>query len=133
MMAGRSHGMPTTPKRVLVIDDEVKFCVLLKTFLEGRGHTVAIASTMNDALVQIEMFRPEVIVLDLVMPGISGLELLKLARERAFPPRVIIVTATDTEETTQQAMRDGAEAYMCKPIDLETLDRLICRIWPSQK
>lgn len=133
MMAGRSHGMPAAPKRVLVIDDEVKFCALLKTFLEGRGHAVAIASTMNDALVQIEMSRPEVIVLDLVMPGISGLELLKLARERAFPPRVIIVTAADTEEATQQAMRDGAEAYMCKPIDLETLDRLICRVWPSNK
>lgn len=123
--------MKPTAHRVLVIDDEVKFCALVKTFLAGRGYEVATASTTQDALLQIEQFHPDVVLMDILMPGLSGLELLKLIRDQAFPPRVIMVTASEKDEMVQQAMRDGAEAYVCKPIELETLDRLISRVWPS--
>lgn len=119
-------------KRVLVIDDEVKLCLVVAEFLQARHHEVATASTSSEALQQLEQFSPTIVLLDLIMPGLSGFDLLKLIRSRMFPPRVIIITSTDTLEATQQAMQQGAEAYMCKPIDLNALDRLISGFWPAQ-
>ena len=117
-------------KRVLVVDDEVKFCTLVAEFLRARNYEVNAASTGTEALQQLERFSPDVVLLDLVMPGLSGLDLLKLVRSRLFPPRVIIVTATETADVAHQVMREGAEAYMCKPISLDALERLISGFWP---
>ena len=119
-------------KRVLVVDDEQKFCSILSQFLVNRGYEVNTASTRTDALAILEQFKPNIVLLDLVMPGLSGLELLKLVRERTFPPRVIMVTAREDEQAAQQAMRYGAEAYVCKPVNLDALERLISGFWPPQ-
>jgi DNA-binding response OmpR family regulator len=119
-------------KRILVVDDEEKFCKIVAEFLRGRHYEVSTASTGAKALQQLEQFSPDVVLLDLVMPGLSGLDLLKLVRSRLFPPRVIIVTATETEDVAHQVMREGAEAYMCKPVSLDALERLISGFWPPQ-
>ncbi len=118
-----------TPARVLVVDDEVKFSGVMREFLRARGYEVAVANTSHDALRELEAFRPEVVLMDIIMPGLSGLELLKLVRERAFPPRVIMVTATDEEQVAQQAMQDGAEAFMVKPVNFEALVQVISRVY----
>ncbi len=123
--------MPTAPNRVLVIDDEAKFCQIVSSFLQARGYEVASAMNSGEALVQLEQFRPDVVLMDVVMPGLSGLELLKLVRERPFPPRVIMVTATDEEQVAQQAMQDGAEAFMVKPVNFDALAQVISRIYRS--
>lgn len=115
---------------MLVVDDEVKFGKIVAEFLGGRNYDVVTATSSSEALQQLEHARPDVVLLDVVMPGVSGLELLKLIRARIFPPRVIMVTATDTAEVAQQALRDGAEAYMCKPVSLDALERLISGFWP---
>lgn len=124
---------PVSPKaqRILVVDDEPKFGQIVSTFLMGRGYQVAIAQNSSEALAQLEQFNPAVVLLDIVMPGLSGLEVLKLTRLRPFPPRVIIVTSADAEQVAPKAILDGAEAYMSKPIDLNALERLISGIWPS--
>lgn len=127
-MAGTLARKP----RVLVVDDEEKFCRIVLEFLKGRGYEAVAASNGSEALQLVERFSPEVVLLDLIMPGLSGLDLLKLVRSRLFPPRVIIVTATDTEEVAQQVLREGAEAYVCKPISLEAVERLISGFWPPQ-
>ena len=121
--------MPTTALRVLVIDDEARFCDVVSSFLRGRGYEVATASSGAEALAHLETSLYEVVLLDVVMPGLSGLELLKVIRERPFPPRVIMVTATEEDHTVQQAMRQGAEAFMCKPVNFDTLEQLISRVW----
>ena len=123
---------PARKKRVLVVDDEAKFSKIVAEFLQGRHYEVVAASTSGEALQQLERLSPDVVLLDVVMPGLSGLDLLKLIRSCLSPPRVIMVTATDTEEAAQQAMRDGAEAYMCKPVSLDALERLISGFWPPQ-
>ena len=134
MMGGSTNmgSAPAIPKRILVIDDEAKFCSIVSTFLTERGYEVATASSGSEALVHVERFRPDVILMDVVMPGLSGLELLKLVRDRAFPPRVIMVTATDEVQVAQQAIQDGAEAYMCKPVSFDELERAISRIYPAK-
>ena len=122
-----------SPKRILIIDDEQQFCSLTAMFLQERGYEVATASSGTEALAQLERFRPDVVLLDVVMPGLSGLDVLKLARERAFPPRVIMITATDDLQVAQQALQEGAEAYMCKPVSFDELERAISRIYPAQR
>jgi len=124
--------MSSARSRVLVIDDEERFCALLCAMFQERGYNVASASTSTEALAQVEAFHPDVILMDIMMPGLSGLDLLKVVRDRPFPPRVIMVTATAEDQAAQQAMRDGAEAFVCKPVNFDTLERLISRIWPSQ-
>ncbi len=118
--------------RVLIVDDEVKFTHIVSEFLRMRGYDVAVAASGTEALQQLEHATPDVVLLDLIMPGLSGLDLLKLIRARVFPPRVIIVTATTAEGVTQQTLREGAQAYMCKPVSLDELERLISGFWPPQ-
>ena len=120
----------TRKPRVLVVDDEEKFCKIVAEFLQGRGYEAVAAPNGSEALQLVERFSPEVVLLDLIMPGLSGLDLLKLVRSRLFPPRVIIVTAT--EEVATQVLREGAETYVCKPISLEAVERLISGFWPPK-
>src|SRR3989338_1734110 len=108
----RAMGAPSgRATRVLIVDDEVKFTQLVADFLRLRCYEVTQAASSTEALRQLERAAPDVVLLDLVMPGLSGLDLLKLIRARVFPPRVIVVTATNMEETTHHALRDGAQAY----------------------
>lgn len=125
----------TTPvgsaKRVLMVDDEPKFCQAVGEFLRMRGYEVTIAGNASEALLELDEVSPDVILLDIRMPGLSGLEALKVMRSRFHVPRVIIISAADTEETVQEALRLGAQAFMCKPLDFRELERLISGIWPS--
>ena len=116
------------PKRVLVIDDEVKFGCLVAGFLTGRGYQTTVASNSDEALEALERFGPEIVLLDVRMPGLSGLELLKRIRSTPLPPQVIMVTAMDTSEMIDEAMDNGAEGYLCKPIDLNQLEQLIAEL-----
>lgn len=118
-------------KRVLMVDDEPKFCQAVGAFLRARGYEVAIAHNAADALLQLDQVAPDVILLDIRMPGLSGLEALKALRSRFHVPRVIIISASDTQETVQEALRLGAQAFMCKPVDFHELERVISGVWPS--
>jgi len=113
------------PKRVLVIDDEAKFGCLIAGFLTGRGYQTNVVSNSNEALEALERFGPEIVLLDVCMPGLSGLELLKRIRATPLPPRVIMVTAMDTSAMIDEAMDNGAEGYLCKPINLNQLAELM--------
>lgn len=119
--------------RVLIVDDEPKFCQLLTDFFVGRGYEVSSAANGFEALDQVSRFKPDVVLLDLCMPGLSGLDVANLLRSRAFPPRLIVVSAVDgRSEMASHAFREGIEAYVCKPVHLGTLERLISRMWPSE-
>lgn len=115
-------------KRVLVIDDEAKFGCVVAGFLMGRGYKTKVASNAEEALAQVEEFEPEIILLDVRMPGLSGLDVLKQVRSRPLPPHVIMVTAMDTADVIDEAMNNGADGYLCKPIDLNQLEQLIANV-----
>ena len=116
------------PKRVLVIDDEAKFSCLVAGFLMGRGYQTTVASNGDEALEALKRFGPEIVLLDVRMPGLSALELLKRIRSTSLPPRVIMVTAMDTSDIIDEAMDNGAKGYLCKPIDLNQLEQLIAEL-----
>jgi len=105
---------------VLVVDDEAGVRESLRMLLHGECE-VAVAESADAALARIGEARPDLILLDLVMPGRSGLELLEELRQRGDPPPVIVLTATKTVTTAVEAMKLGAADYVTKPFEVDAL------------
>jgi len=109
--------------RVLVVDDEPNAVELLQEFLTGKGYEVITASNGKEALQMLKAERPHLILLDVRMPGMNGLEALRQIREIDREVGVIMVTAVNEEETGREALRLGAFDYIVKPLDLAYLER----------
>jgi two-component system, OmpR family, KDP operon response regulator KdpE len=115
----------TTPAQLaLVIDDEPQIRRLLRVTLEAEGYRVVDAATGQDGLVQAAQRRPDVVVLDLGLPDLDGLEVLKRIREWSRVP-VIILSVRDQEDEKVAALDSGADDYVTKPFNsAELLARL---------
>jgi DNA-binding response OmpR family regulator len=109
--------------RVLVVDDEPDAVYLLQEFLVAKGYEVLTASDGEEALRKVKEERPHVMLLDVRMPGMNGLEVLKRVREMDHEVGVIMVTAVNEEETGHQALQLGAFDYITKPFDFTYLER----------
>jgi DNA-binding NtrC family response regulator len=106
--------------RVLVVDDEAGVRESLRMLLHGECE-VATAESADAGLARAAEARPDLILLDLVMPGRSGLEFLEELRQRGDPPPVIVLTATKTVTTAVEAMKLGAADYVTKPFEVDAL------------
>ncbi|MFB3819842.1 MAG: response regulator [Candidatus Methylomirabilales bacterium] len=109
--------------RVLVVDDEPDAVELLQEFLTGKGYEVVTACNGEEAIRRVKADRPHLILLDVRMPGMTGLEVLKQVRQIDQEVGVIMVTAVNEEETGRQALALGAFDYIVKPLDLAYLER----------
>ena len=109
--------------KLLIVDDEIEICEFLKSFFEDRDFKVAIASNGTQALEQVAHFHPKVVLLDIQMPGMDGLQILEKIKERHPKVKVIMVTAVETQEKIEKAMRLGADNYITKPLSLEYLEK----------
>jgi DNA-binding response OmpR family regulator len=109
--------------RVLVVDDEPKAIELLQEFLTVKGYEVLTALNGEEALRKVKEERPHLILLDICMPKMDGLEVLKRVREIDREVGVIMVTAVHEEETGRQALKLGAFDYITKPLDFQYLER----------
>ena len=107
--------------KILIVDDEPSFCELLKTVLKSHGHEAMTAYTGRDALDSFMQCRPHFTLLDLRMPEMDGLEVLK--KIRAIDPKaaVMILTAWGTDEMEQRARQLGATDFLSKALSLETI------------
>jgi DNA-binding response OmpR family regulator len=112
----------------MVVDDEVKECELLERFLERKGYDVITFYSGEKALEQVRYEEPDVILLDIKMPGMDGLEVLRNIREFSKDVGVIMVTALNDEKTGLAATKLGANDYVTKPVDLEHLATSIRKI-----
>ncbi|MCG8590028.1 MAG: sigma-54 dependent transcriptional regulator [Proteobacteria bacterium] len=106
--------------RVLVVDDEVGVQESLRMLLKPECDVVT-AGRVEDALRALTDTPPDLILLDLVMPGRSGLDLLAELKERGYPAPVVILTATKTIATAVEAMKSGAADYVTKPFEVDAL------------
>ncbi len=106
---------------VLIVDDERTLARSIKLFLEEQGYEAEVASDGDSAIQLLEKMHPDLVFLDLRLPKVSGLELLK--RVRAYDPSVaaVMMTAHGTIASAVEAMKLGAFDYVTKPIDLEEL------------
>jgi len=108
--------------RLVVIDDEVNAAAALETLLKEDGYEVARAHDARSGLSLLEKTEPDVVLTDLRMPGMDGLELLARIKEIRPETMVILMTAYGTVKTAVKAMKLGAEDYLSKPIDVEELE-----------
>ena len=109
--------------KLLIVDDEIEICEFLKSFFEDRDFKVAVAHEGQKALEQVDLFHPGVVLLDIQMPGMDGLQTLKKIKEKYPRVKVIMVTAVETQEKIEEAMRLGADNYITKPLSLEYLEK----------
>ncbi len=107
--------------KLLVADDEQKICQLLQSFFSERGYQVLVAHDGPTALTCIKQERPHLIFLDLRMPGLSGLEILKEAREIDETVKIIVITSIEDDGVIKKARDLGAVDYVIKPFSLDYL------------
>jgi two-component system response regulator HydG len=112
--------MTSTPlKRILVVDDESSIVGLLTTVLSENGWEVTGACSGSDGIEKLERGRFDVILTDLMMPGESGIDLLRASKEIRPDVEVILMTGYATADTAIEAMRNGAFHYLVKPLKIE--------------
>ena len=110
---------------ILIVDDEQSILESLEMFFSEKGHQALLADDGQTALSLLESGKPEVVVLDVRLPDISGLEILRRIQKQAAPPKVIMITAHQDMHTTIEAMKLGAFDYIHKPLDAEELEQSV--------
>ncbi len=121
----------TVPARILVVDDERFFREGIRDVLEARGLSCITAATGGEALELASTSDVGVVVLDLVLPGLDGIEVLRRLRERQPELRVIMLSAYTEQERVLEALRLGAFEYLAKPIHDEELVLVVRRALES--
>ncbi len=108
-------------QRILIVDDEPDLAATWVRFFRQMGRVPLVARSGPEALALIDAERPDLVLTDLRLPGVDGLEVLRHARRVAAGTPVILVTAYASEETRREALRAGARAYLAKPVSLAEL------------
>ena len=115
-------------ERVLIVEDDPATRSGLTELVRTWGFTAEAAADGAEALEKITAFRPSIVVTDLVMPSMSGIELLKALQPEIENIKVILLTAQGTVDTAVEAVKAGAEDYLTKPLDPNKLQRLLERL-----
>src|SRR6476661_7376567 len=109
-----TRPIDTVRSRILVVDDNARTQEAIALYLRHAGYEVDVAASGPDALASFAANPPDLIVLDLMLPGLSGLDVCRTLRARTDVP-IIMVTARTTEEDKLEGLRSGADDYVTKP------------------
>ncbi len=120
------------PQRVLLVDDDARVRTTLGDALAEAGYAVRRAGSGPEALELIGAEPPDIVLSDVRMPSMDGLELLALLRERVRDTDVVLMTAFDDMPTVVTAMRSGAAEFLVKPIDLDNLLAVLRRLFEDR-
>lgn len=111
--------------RILVVDDAPHVLEMLVEYLRGEGFEVLGVADGEEALRRLPQFRPHLVLLDLLLPGLSGLETLQRIRALRRETGVVVVSGTEDVEIARRAVALGAVEYVTKPIDFTYLDSVL--------
>jgi DNA-binding response OmpR family regulator len=117
--------MDTNEWNILLVDDEVEFVTTLAERLDLRDIAARVAHDGESALKAVAEDEPHVMVLDMMMPGMKGIEVLQRVREQHPSVQVILLTGQGKTRDGIDGMRHGAFAYLMKPLDIEELIRTL--------
>lgn len=111
------------PPTILLVDDEPDFCSALHDILEAAGYDVHQAATAREALALLDRLQPDLILSDVMMPGMDGLDFLRQVRARPQASRIkaVVVSAKGMPEDIEAARRAGADGYLVKPFSAREL------------
>ncbi len=123
---------PGSPIRVLIAEDETHLGTILEQFMTARGFAVQIVRDGRAALDALRTDAFDVALLDVVMPEVDGLEVLRLVREEPLPPEIIVITGNGTIETAIAALRLGAYDFLSKPYRMAEIEALVRRAWEKR-
>ncbi|MBF0522841.1 MAG: response regulator [Candidatus Omnitrophica bacterium] len=113
--------------KLLIVDDEVDIREFARSFFKKRGIEVFTAENGTLALETIEREKPDLVLLDITMEGLSGLDVLTAIRENNNPVKVIMVTGIEDEEVVKKANGLGVLSYIHKPLVLEELEKIVLK------
>jgi CheY-like chemotaxis protein/anti-sigma regulatory factor (Ser/Thr protein kinase) len=119
------------PRRILVVDDDRALSLALSTLLSDAGHDVETAGDGPDALALLRQRAFDIVLLDVGLPTMSGLDVLSQARELPAPPRIIVMTADDTPETVLESVRGQAFRYVRKPFPPNAIIEIVSEVLGS--
>ena len=108
------------PERILVIDDEAQITRVLRTTLNAQGFDVRVANDPEEGLLLFEEWGPDLVITDLMMPGVTGIEVCRKIRSRSVVP-IIVLSVRDQERTKVEALDAGADDYITKPFGAQEL------------
>ncbi|MBP7217028.1 MAG: response regulator [Candidatus Omnitrophica bacterium] len=112
---------------LLIVDDEQEICEITCSFLKKKNYSVISANAAEEALVLINQKHPRLVLLDMRLGEDSGLDVLKKIKQLDATIQVIMVTALNDEQSAQEAMAQGAIAYITKPFTATFLNDLIAQ------
>ncbi len=120
MTETESEARPSGPRRVVVVEDEPEFANLLKLWLERHGWEAIVASDCPEAMAIFEAREPDIVLLDIGLPGVDGWQVLEQIRATSRVP-VLVVTARGTEAERIHGLSLGADDYITKPLSFPEL------------
>ena len=117
--------------RILTVDDDPQIRDLLTTILAKNGYQTESATDGFDAGFKIREFKPSLIILDLIMPGIDGFEVCKHVKKNPETShiKILAITGYDTKKNRDQIMAAGADGYLTKPVEMNTLLRHVKQLF----
>ena len=118
------------PRKVLIVDDEPNIVVSLQFLMKRAGYSTSVARDGDDALAEVERFRPDLVLLDVMMPRRDGYEVCQTLRADGWTDlKIVMLTAKGRETEVSRGLAVGADAYVTKPFataDLvDTVNRLL--------
>ena len=128
-----TQGMKQKKVRVLIVDDEINFSSVVSEELTNEGFYVEQASDGKDALKLLQQGEYDVVLLDINMPQLSGIDVLKKFQRDDLPPEFIMITGYASVQTAIEAMKLGAYDYITKPYRIEKLKTLIAKAWDKRR
>jgi len=111
--------------KLLTVDDELDVCDFIKDFFTLRGYTVLVALNGKDALSIVKKEKPKIVFLDIIMPEMNGLEVLKQIKEFDPAIKVLMVSVADDKETKERAEKLGADEFIKKPFSKRYLEEVV--------
>ena len=113
--------MPSTPDSVSIVDDDAEVRAALARLVASAGFEASVYGGGDELLDAVARQRPDCVVLDLQMPGMSGFDVLQAFADRQVDVPVVVITGYDSEAARANALALGARAYLSKPVDGEAL------------
>jgi DNA-binding NtrC family response regulator len=120
-------------RRILIVDDDPRIVQLLGDWFRQKSYTVDIATNAGEASAVARRQRPDLVLLDVMLSGVSGIHLLREIKKVYPAIAVIMMTGNDTAALAAEALEDGAAAVVQKPCDLAHLDRLVAESFMKQE